>query len=120
MAITTNISIKSSANAGMPAGYTPSTLTPLADPVREQPTIFLAVSGIENADVPTALTALEAALLPELNSNYYQNVLGLDALLTITSNVTVNTIKRVRQVSNDFNPGAEFYEVLADVSYKVA
>lgn len=111
MAITTNQKILNSANSGIPSAYVPATLPALTDPNQEIDTVDLAVGTIENADVNVALTNLGTDLQTYLDGTYYPNVLGLDALLTITSNVTVTKIERVRQVDNDFNPGAEFFRV---------
>lgn len=111
MAITTNKKILNSANSGIPASYTPATLPALVDPNQEIESVDLAVGTIEDADVLTALGNLETDLQTYLDGTYYPSDLGLDATLTITSNVTVTKIERVRQVDNDFNPGGEFFRV---------
>lgn len=111
MAITTNISILKNANAGIPSAYTPATLPTLANKTTKLFETDLAVGTIENADPTVALTNLETDLTTYLTGTFYDTILHLDALDTITCNITVTRIERVRQEENDLLPGGEFFKV---------
>jgi hypothetical protein len=119
MAITTTIRIQKNANAGIPSSYVPTSLPTLANATQELFSVDLAVATIENASATTALTNLATDLQTWLTATYYNSILHLDTADTISVNINVTKIERVRLEENDLLPGVEYYRVnfISYVSY---
>lgn len=109
-----------STNVTLPSGYTNPTLTPIATPADNGSfEVDLATAGIANADPVVGAGALITALESYFDATYAVNTLKLDALATITANLTVQRITRLNDGDDTsiFQTGTEQYRMLVKYEY---
>jgi len=106
MAISTTVSIRNAANQYIPSDYVPATLPALTDPQKVQDSTTITASLVDGVDEATTLGNIVTQLTTYLNTSYYPNILKLDAAKTITANIDVFKIERIR-TANDLVSGTE-------------
>lgn len=115
MAITSNITVLDTVD--QPEGYTPATLTEIADAESTEFTTDIAISNAHLSDPVIGLDNLLAAAKTFFNDNFAVNVLKVDTMKTISANIYVRLIKRVNTADSIYLSGTEVFRVSAVVKY---
>jgi hypothetical protein len=114
MAITATVNF--GPNVALPTGYTNPTLTPISSPVQGTYQVDTLATAA-NAVAATGAANVLAAIKTQFEGTYAISTLNMDATLTVTANLTINSIVRMNDGddTSKFLAGTEQYRCV--ISY---